>query len=89
MHVTGTYLASSATPLNLVVDANRLNLKLIEPFSVGQVRNATGYASGRLTVTGAPSAPVVRGTINTSADAGFHRAAAGLAVPPAQPGAHV
>ncbi|MDO7845148.1 translocation/assembly module TamB domain-containing protein [Hymenobacter sp. M29] len=71
VHVTGTYLATSPTPLNLTVDANRLNLKLVEPFSVGQVRNATGYIRGQLTVTGAPSAPVVRGTLNTSDDAGF------------------
>ncbi|MBF9141543.1 translocation/assembly module TamB domain-containing protein [Hymenobacter properus] len=71
VHVTGTYLASSPTPLNLTVDANRLNLKLVEPFSVGQVRSATGYIRGQLTVTGAPSAPIVRGTLNTSDDAGF------------------
>ncbi|MBJ6108451.1 translocation/assembly module TamB domain-containing protein [Hymenobacter sp. BT523] len=71
VQVRGTYLANSPAPLNLNVDANRLNLKLVEPFSVGQVRNANGYISGRLTVTGAPAAPVVRGTLNTSADAGF------------------
>ncbi|UOQ98728.1 translocation/assembly module TamB domain-containing protein [Hymenobacter sp. 5317J-9] len=71
VQVRGTYLANSPAPLNLTVDANRLNLKLVEPFSVGQVRNANGYISGQLTVTGAPSAPVVRGTLNTSADAGF------------------
>jgi translocation and assembly module TamB len=71
VQVRGTYLASSPTPLNLTVDANRLNLKLIEPFSVGQVRSATGYIRGQLSVTGAPSAPVVRGTLNTSDDAGF------------------
>ena len=71
VHVTGTYLANSATPLDLVVDANRLNLKLIEPFSVGQVRRASGYVRGRLTLQGAPSMPVVRGTLNTSDDAAF------------------
>ena len=71
VQVRGTYLASSPTPLNLTVEANRLNLKLIEPFSVGQVRQASGYVRGQLTVTGAPSAPVVRGTLNTSDDAGF------------------
>ncbi len=71
VRVSGTYLASSATPLNLIVDANRLNLKLIEPFSVGQVRRASGYVRGQLTVKGAPSAPVVRGTLNTSDDAAF------------------
>ncbi|MDB5235666.1 MAG: hypothetical protein JWR44_2659 [Hymenobacter sp.] len=71
VQVRGTYLASSAAPLNLTVDANRLNLKLIEPFSVGQVRSATGYIRGQLAVTGAPAAPIIRGTLTTSDDAGF------------------
>ena len=71
VRVSGTYLASSPAPLNLTVDATRLNLALVEPFSVGQVRSASGYVSGQLTVTGAPAAPVVRGTLNTSANAGF------------------
>ena len=71
VQVRGTYLATSPTPLNLTVDANRLNLKIIEPFSVGQVRQANGYIHGQLAVTGAPTAPMVRGTLNTSDDAGF------------------
>ncbi|GAC1367827.1 MAG: translocation/assembly module TamB domain-containing protein [Hymenobacter sp.] len=71
VQVRGSYLASSPAPLNLTVDANRLNLKLIEPFSVGQVRSATGYVRGQLAVTGAPAAPVVRGTLTSSDDAGF------------------
>lgn len=71
VQVRGTYLATSPTPLNLTVDANRLNLKLVEPFSVGQVRSATGYVRGRLAVTGAPATPQVRGTLTTSDDAGF------------------
>ena len=71
VQVRGTYLASSATPLNLTVDANRLNLKLVEPFSVGQVRQAGGYVHGQLAVTGAVAQPQVRGTLTTSDDAGF------------------
>ena len=71
VQVRGTYLAGSATPLNFTIDANRLNLKIVEPFSVGQVRRATGYLRGQLTVTGAPAAPEVRGTLTSSEDAGF------------------
>ncbi len=71
VRVHGTYLTTSATPLNLTVDANRLNLKLIEPFSVGQVRQTSGYVRGQLTVTGAPAAPQIRGVLTTSDDAGF------------------
>ncbi|WP_310397617.1 translocation/assembly module TamB domain-containing protein [Hymenobacter sp.] len=71
VQIRGTYLATSATPLDLTVDATRLNLKLIEPFSAGQVRSASGYIRGRLTVRGATAAPQVRGTLTTSDDAGF------------------
>jgi len=71
VRVRGTYLASSATPLDFTVDAIRLNLKLVEPFSAGQVRQAGGYVKGQLTVRGAATAPVVRGTLTTSDDAGF------------------
>jgi hypothetical protein len=71
VHVTGFYQADNATPLNFVVDARRLNLKLAEAFALGQLQNAAGYATGRLTVTGATSAPAVRGTITTSSDAAF------------------
>ena len=71
VQVRGSYLATSPAPLNLTVDANRLNLKIIEPFSVGQVRQASGYVRGQLTVTGAVAAPQVRGTLTTSDDAGF------------------
>ncbi|MBF9239245.1 translocation/assembly module TamB domain-containing protein [Hymenobacter sp. BT683] len=71
VRVNGTYLTSSATPLNFTVNATRLNLKIVEPFSVGQVRSASGYLSGQLTVTGATAAPQVRGALTTSADAGF------------------
>ena len=71
VQVRGTYQASSPTPLNFTVDANRLNLKLIESFSVGQVRQASGYVRGQLAVTGAVATPQVRGTLTTSDDAGF------------------
>ncbi len=71
VQVTGFYLTTGAAPLNFDVAARRLNLKLIEPFSVGQVRQTTGYLGGTLTVRGSPAAPQVRGTLTTSADAGF------------------
>jgi len=72
VQVTGTYQADNQTsPMNLVVDARRLNLKLAEAFAAGQLQRSAGYASGRLSVTGTPSAPAVRGTIRTSDDAAF------------------
>ncbi|SFQ76256.1 Family of unknown function [Hymenobacter arizonensis] len=69
--IDGTYITSSATPLKFRVNANRLNLKVVEPFSAGQVRSATGFLRGQLTVTGATDAPQVRGALTTSNDAGF------------------
>ena len=71
VRVRGTYLATSPLPLDLTVEATRLNLALVEPFSAGQVRQASGYLTGQLRVTGAPAAPVVRGALRTSAEAGF------------------
>ncbi|MEJ7663421.1 MAG: hypothetical protein WKG07_29685 [Hymenobacter sp.] len=43
----------------------------------GSGGDATGYVSGQLAVTGAPRAPVVRGTLTTSDEAGLCGAAAG------------
>lgn len=72
VQVTGTYQADNQTsPMNLVVDARRLNLKLAEAFAAGQLTRSAGYATGRLTVQGKPSLPAVRGTITTSDDAAF------------------
>jgi len=69
--VKGAYRTTGATPLDFVVDVNRLNLKTAEPFSAGQLSQGKGFLSGRLTLAGTTSAPRVRGTLTTSADAGF------------------
>lgn len=71
VRVTGYYQADSNAPLNLTVDAQRLQLRLAQAFSLGQLERAAGYARGQLTVRGAPAAPVVRGVLTTSPDAAF------------------
>ena len=71
VRVRGYYQADSKQPLHLSVDAQRLLLKLAQAFSAGQLQQAAGYARGQLTVTGAPAAPVVRGTLTTSPEAAF------------------
>ncbi|OGX88005.1 translocation/assembly module TamB domain-containing protein [Hymenobacter glacialis] len=71
VRVSGYYQADSNAPLNLTVDAQRLQLQLAQAFSLGQLERAAGYARGQLTVQGSPSAPVVRGTLTTSPDAAF------------------
>ena len=69
--VTGYYLLSGEAPLNFTADVRRLNLKLIEPFSVGQVAQTSGALTGQLTISGAAATPQVRGRLTTTADAGF------------------
>ena len=71
VRVAGYYQADSKEPLHLTVDARRLLLKLAQAFSAGQLQQAAGYVRGQLTVRGAPSAPVVRGTLTTSPEAAF------------------
>ncbi|GAA3975579.1 translocation/assembly module TamB domain-containing protein [Hymenobacter antarcticus] len=71
VRVSGYYLANEAAPLHLTVDAQRLLLRLAQAFSAGQLEQAAGYVRGQLSVTGAPAAPVVRGTLTTSPEAAF------------------
>jgi len=67
----GAYRTVGPTPLDFVLDVARLNVKTAEPFSAGQISQATGYLSGRLDVAGTTSAPQVRGQLTTSPDASF------------------
>ncbi|TDN35976.1 hypothetical protein A8B98_11225 [Hymenobacter sp. UV11] len=69
--VKGAYRTVGTTPLDFVVDVNRLNVKTAEPFSAGQISQATGFLSGQLTLAGTTSAPQVRGRLTTSPDASF------------------
>jgi translocation and assembly module TamB len=63
--------APNATPLAFVLDVARLNVKTAEPFSAGQISQATGFLSGQLNIAGTTSAPQVRGQLTTSPDASF------------------
>ena len=67
----GAYRTVGANPLEFVLDVARLNVKTAEPFSAGQISQATGYLSGRLDIAGTTSAPQVRGQLTTSPDASF------------------
>ncbi|MGI4832828.1 MAG: translocation/assembly module TamB domain-containing protein [Janthinobacterium lividum] len=71
VNVRGAYRTVGTTPLDFVVDVRRLNVKTAEPFSAGQVSQATGFLSGRLTLAGTTSAPQLRGQLTTSPDASF------------------
>lgn len=67
----GAYRTVGTTPLDFVLDVTRLNVKTAEPFSAGQISQATGYLSGKLDIAGTTSAPQVRGQLTTSPDASF------------------
>ncbi|MBG8554302.1 translocation/assembly module TamB domain-containing protein [Hymenobacter guriensis] len=65
---TGYYLGSGE--ISLDVDLNQLQLKTIEPFSAGQLREMTGALSGPLTIRGTTTNPQLRGNVHFR-DAGF------------------
>ena len=71
VHAVGFYVATGQNPIDFKVEVNRLNLKTIEPFSVGQLSRTAGFLSGTLAVAGTAKVPQVRGTLTTSADAAF------------------
>ena len=68
VRVSGDYLASGA--LDMKADVTRFALGTVEPFSLGEIKETTGYLSGQLDIAGTTSAPEVRGQLTTN-DAGF------------------
>jgi len=64
VNVTGLYYNNPVGKLDLNLNMISLNMKSIEGFSFGNLRNASGNISGQLKITGATDAPVVRGDVN-------------------------
>lgn len=60
----GVYYTSPESKFNLDLNIVRLNMKSIEGFSFGAIRNASGTITGDLRITGTTAAPVVRGDVN-------------------------
>ncbi len=50
--------------IDLNLDIVKLNMKSIEGFTLGNLRNTTGDITGRIKIAGSPSAPNVNGDIN-------------------------
>lgn len=71
VRAVGYYLAVPPDPIQFDVQVNRLDLKIIEPFSLGQLQQMAGGVGGRLAVTGNVSQPVINGTLTTTPDATF------------------
>lgn len=68
--LNGTYKANSST-FNLVLDIQKLNLKSIQGFTMGNVTESEGYLSGKFTVKGTAENPNVNGILNFK-DIGFN-----------------
>jgi len=63
VNLTGTYFTSPESRFDLTLNMNQLNMKSIEGFSFGNIRNASGYISGTLKIAGTTAAPSVRGDV--------------------------
>lgn len=48
---------------NIALDFSPLNLEVLEPLSFGQVKNIKGSLNGKLTLTGNPKQPIIRGEL--------------------------
>lgn len=59
VQVQGTY----AQQMDFKVDLNRLNMKSVEPFTMGSVSRMKGTTSGQITLKGTADAPQIRGTL--------------------------
>jgi hypothetical protein len=62
--LTGLYYTSPESKFDLNLNIVKLNMKSIEGFSFGSIRNASGDITGQLKISGNTTAPVVRGDIN-------------------------
>jgi hypothetical protein len=62
--IKGLYYTSPESKFDLDLTIVKLNVKSIEGFSFGSIRNAKGDLTGQLKITGTTAAPVVRGDVN-------------------------
>lgn len=65
LDLTGDYAAAeSGANLNLNLDLNRIDLLLIQAFTDGAIKDASGAISGNIKVSGTPTAPQYQGLLN-------------------------
>ncbi|SHM84818.1 translocation/assembly module TamB domain-containing protein [Flavobacterium chilense] len=69
VNLTGNYKIDNGD-LDFNLDLNKLNIKSIQGFSMGNLKEGTGYLAGNFKITGNASAPKVNGELNFK-DAGF------------------
>ncbi len=63
VNLTGLYYTTPASSFDMNLNINHLGMKSIEGFSFGGIKEASGFISGQLKVTGTTAAPVVRGDV--------------------------
>jgi hypothetical protein len=64
VNLTGLYYTTPASRFDLNLNIVRLNMKSIEGFSFGSIKEAKGDITGQLKISGTTSAPAIRGDIN-------------------------
>jgi len=64
VNLTGLYYTAPQSKFDLTLDMVSLNVKSIEGFSFGAIRNAKGALTGQLKIQGTTSAPEIRGDVN-------------------------
>ncbi|HEY0245888.1 MAG TPA: translocation/assembly module TamB domain-containing protein, partial [Mucilaginibacter sp.] len=62
--LNGLYYTTPEGRFDLSLNVVTLNMKSIEGFSFGTIRNAKGNITGQLKITGTTAAPAIRGDIN-------------------------
>ena len=64
LNLTGNYTpAQTESPLALNASLTDANMRILETFTVGLFSNIAGLASGKIAITGQPSAPVLKGEL--------------------------
>ena len=64
VNLTGLYYTTPESKFDLTLDIVNLNMKSIEGFSFGSIRNSKGAITGQLKISGTTAAPVIRGDVN-------------------------
>ncbi|MBU2948840.1 translocation/assembly module TamB domain-containing protein [Zobellia uliginosa] len=65
LDLKGDYAAAeTGAKLNFDLDLNRIELKMLENFAEGSIKNSHGALSGKINVSGTTAAPVYDGIIN-------------------------
>lgn len=59
--IQGTYFANNNQNLDFNMDIDRLNLKSIEGFTAGKVRQTSGYLNGKIHIGGTGNKPEIKG----------------------------